>query len=33
MDIFDDVKPQEKKINLDPSLGDLIHDHDGKNDE
>jgi hypothetical protein len=33
MDILDDVKPQQKEVDLDSQLGDLIHDHDRKNNE
>jgi hypothetical protein len=33
MDILDDVKPQPKEVDLDSPLGDLIHDHDRKDNE
>jgi hypothetical protein len=33
MDVFDDVKPQQKKIDFDPPLGNLMHDHYGEDNE
>jgi hypothetical protein len=33
MDILDDIKPQPKEVDLDSPLGDLIHDHDRKDNE
>jgi hypothetical protein len=33
MDVFDDVQPQQKKVDLDPTFGNFIHDHDGKDNE
>jgi hypothetical protein len=33
VDVLDDVESQQKKVDLDSPLGDLMHDHDGKNDE
>jgi hypothetical protein len=33
MDVLDEVKPQQDKIDLDSPLGELMDDHYGKNDE
>jgi hypothetical protein len=32
IDIFDDEQLEQREIDLDPALGDLLDDHHGKDD-
>jgi hypothetical protein len=32
IDVLDDVQPDQDEVDFDPSLGDLLDDHYGKND-